>query len=195
MEQQHLVLASGSPRRKEILENVGLSFTIAVSDIEEIIEEGASPSEAVSSLAAQKAQSIADRFQHSFVIGADTVVVLDGVILGKPRDKEEAFSMLSGLSGSTHSVLTGVCLMQGSRTVSFYESTSVTFYELSETEIRSYIESGEPMDKAGAYGIQGLGSLLVKELHGDYFSVVGLPVARTIRELKKFGFHAEKNAL
>ena len=121
---------------------------------------------------------------QAIVIGADTIVVLESEILGKPRDRADAIKMLSTLSGKVHSVFTGVCLIKDSKENCFYEETKVEFYELSPQEIEAYVDTGEPMDKAGAYGIQGRGCLLVKRIDGDYFNVVGLPVGRLIKELK-----------
>ncbi|WP_191555904.1 Maf family protein [Metabacillus idriensis] len=186
--EQHLILASGSPRRKELLENVRVPFTVVISDVEEVVDPKLPPSEIVMSLAEQKAAAVADRFNESIVLGADTVVVYNGEILGKPANTEEAKRMLTKLSGNTHQVLTGVAILFQKEKILFYEQTDVTFWTISEEEIEDYIETEEPMDKAGSYGIQELGSLFVKEIKGDYFSVVGLPVARTVRELKKAGF-------
>ena len=132
----------------------------------------------------QKALAVAKANPQATVIGADTIVVLEGIILGKPRDRADAIKMLQNLSGKVHSVFTGVCLIKDSKENSFFEETKVEFYSLSNEEIEAYVDTGEPMDKAGAYGIQGRGCLLVKRIEGDYFNVVGLPVGRLIRELK-----------
>ncbi|MEC2076784.1 Maf family protein [Metabacillus fastidiosus] len=184
---ERLILASGSPRRRELLENLRIPFSVVVSEIEEIIDPKLSPAETVMSLALQKAEAVAENYQDAYVMGADTVVVLDDQILGKPKDEADAVNMLKKLSGKTHDVFTGVALVHGTENHLFYERTKVTFWDLSEQEIYEYAATKEPLDKAGAYGIQGFGSLLVKEIHGDYFSVVGLPVARTVRELRAFG--------
>jgi septum formation protein len=184
----NLILASASPRRKELLELLQIPFEVIVSDIEEIVDDQLHPAEMVQSLAEQKAASVAKTNQSSFVIGSDTLVVFEGKMLGKPTDAAEAIQMLQMLSGKTHEVYTGVSIIQGEQVRSFHEKTSVTFFPLSDWEIEDYVSSGEPMDKAGAYGIQGYGSLLVHSIHGDYYSVVGLPVARTNRELLKMGF-------
>lgn len=186
---QTLILASSSPRRKELLENLHLSFQVASSDVEESFDPKLTPPEIVMELAARKAKSIAKGNPEAFVLGSDTVVVIDDEILGKPSDSVEALSMLKRLSGRTHSVYTGVAIVYGEKEVHFYEKTDVVFWELTDDELNTYINTGEPFDKAGAYGIQGFGSMLVKGIVGDYFSVVGLPVARTIRELVKAGFH------
>lgn len=185
---KNLILASSSPRRKELLKNLGISFEVSSSTIEEVIDPSLSPEEAVMSLAAQKAEDVAQHYPDSYVVGADTVVTKDSVILGKPVNADDAASMLRRLSDSTHSVLTGVAIVTGEKTNTFFVQTEVTFWPLTEIEIQDYIKSGEPFDKAGSYGIQGLGALFVKEIEGDYFSVVGLPVSTLIRELKKLGF-------
>ncbi|WP_085991646.1 Maf family protein [Oceanobacillus senegalensis] len=188
MEQQ-LILASSSPRRKELLENLHLTFDVIVSNVKETVDKTLPPSEIVMSLANQKASTIANKYPDAFVIGADTIVQLDGQILGKPKTKKDAFHTLKQLSDREHSVLTGVSILKGKQIVSFYEETIVEFWPLTDIEIWNYIETGEPMDKAGSYGIQELGAYLVKKINGDYFSVVGLPVARVIRELKKLGLN------
>ena len=178
-----LILASGSPRRKELLETAGLDFKVIVADVDERIPDGATPQEAVKALALQKAQAVAKDYEKSIVIGADTVVVCDGEILGKPKNEDDAFNMLRSLSGRTHSVCTGVALINDTEIRNFCEVTEVEFYNLSDDEIKAYIKTGEPMDKAGAYGIQGKGCVLVKQIVGDYFNVVGLPVSKVYREL------------
>lgn len=185
---QRLILASSSPRRKELLENLHLKFDISSSNVDESFHHDLPPNKVVMELAFRKASYVSQREPDAFVIGSDTVVVHDGNILGKPNHADEAFTMLSALSGKTHSVFTGVCIMAPNQDIQFYEKTDVTFWELSNEEIKAYIESGEPFDKAGGYGIQGLGSYLVRKIHGDYFSVVGLPIARTVRELKNAGY-------
>ncbi|MBD1381197.1 Maf family protein [Metabacillus arenae] len=185
---QHLILASGSPRRKELLENINIPFTVIVSDVEETLDNTLSPEKLVMSLAKQKADAVADRFPDSFVIGADTIVAKNGQMLGKPHNEQEAYDMLSMLSGDTHEVFTGVCIRKNDVVNCFYGKTTVTFWALSEQEIKQYIQTGEPFDKAGSYGIQKAGSVLVKEIAGDYFTVVGLPVSLTVRELRKMNF-------
>lgn len=139
-------------------------------------------------LAQRKAQAVFKDFPSAFVIGADTIVVADGRILGKPENQAEAVSMLKMLSGRQHDVYTGVSILAPNVSTNFFEKTEVVFWELSDEEIMSYVQSGEPLDKAGAYGIQELGGMLVKKINGDYFTVVGLPIARTVRELKKAGY-------
>jgi septum formation protein len=186
---QHLVLASSSPRRKELLENLHLAFEISSSEVDESFAPGLMPEEIVTELAYRKAKEVAKQYPSSFVIGADTIVVANERILGKPQTEAEATEMLCILSGKTHAVYTGVAIIHGNIETSFYEKTEVTFWELTEDEINAYIKSGEPFDKAGGYGIQGFGSTLVKQISGDYFAVVGLPVSRLVRELKKAGYH------
>ena len=181
-----IILASASPRRKELLTLAGYAYDVVVSQCEEILPDGITPEKAVEELARQKAEDVFARNTDALVIAADTVVALGNTILGKPKNEEDAFGMLSSLSGRCHTVYTGVCLMKDGRTDIFHVATEVEFYTLTEDEIRRYIASGEPMDKAGAYGIQGKGFVLVKGIHGDYFNVVGLPLAETVRHLNMF---------
>ena len=188
MQMKTLILASSSPRRKELLENLQLTFQTVSSDVDENYNSEWSPEEIVMELAYRKATAVWKGHPETIVIGSDTVVVRDQTILGKPKNREDAFSMLKSLSGRTHSVYTGVAIVSETNKIKFFEKTDVEFWELSDDEINDYLDTGEPFDKAGAYGIQGFGSLLVKKISGDYFSVVGLPVARTIRELKKAGY-------
>lgn len=181
-----LILASKSPRRSELLTLAGVDFIIDAAKGEELLPDGISPSEAVTLLAKQKADEVFERHAAETILAADTVVAIDGRILGKPKEISDAFHMLSELSGRTHSVYTGVCIKSSERTKLFFEQTKVEFYPLTDDEINSYIATGEPMDKAGAYGIQEKGGLFVKKINGDFFNVVGLPVGRTIRELRSF---------
>lgn len=187
-----VVLASGSPRRREILEQIGLPFSVAVSGAEENIPEGLEPYYAVQTLAFLKAADVArSADSDAVVIGADTVVVVDDEIIGKPKDAEDAIGMLKRLSGRSHSVLTGVAVVRRSdgKSVSLTVETKVHFRKLSEAEISSYVKTGEPLDKAGAYGIQGLGGLFVDKIEGDYYNVVGLPLSRLGRLLcEEFNF-------
>ena len=182
----NVVLASASPRRRELLQKAGVAFTVKISDAEEHIEPDTPPHEAVMSLARQKAQAVAAACPNDLVIGADTVVVYDGAILGKPIDETDAARMLRMLSGKTHTVFTGVCLVCAGKAETFFEQTQVTFFPLTEREIADYVATGEPMDKAGAYGIQGRGCTLVQSICGDYFNVVGLPVAALCRRLREY---------
>ena len=179
-----LILASQSPRRRELLGIIGLPFTVRVADVDETLGE-LPPEEAVAQLSHKKAAAV-PRTENETVIGADTVVVLDGKILGKPTDEADAFRMLRFLSGRCHQVMTGVTVLRGDRCVSVTEVTEVSFRELSDQEILDYIASGDPMDKAGSYGIQSGGALFVDGIHGDYFNVVGLPVCRLGQILKEF---------
>ena len=185
------ILASGSPRRKELLELIGLEFKVIVSQADEdSVSKDLKPELYVQELALLKASATAKevlRNKNAVIISADTIVTLDGQILGKPKDEDDAFNMLSKLSGREHEVYTGYCVMRISngKAVCGKVRTKVKFKDLSDDKIRGYINSGEPMDKAGAYGIQGKGSLLVKKIDGDYFNVVGLPVSELNRILKK----------
>ncbi len=201
-----IILASASPRRKELLEQIGVEFTICPAKGEEIITKTV-PSEVVEELAKQKAEEIAAGIlsyneehpelvtpQDCLVIGADTVVAYDGRILGKPADEADADGMLSMLAGHTHHVYTGVALVfvdasgrVGERI--FHEETEVTMYPMTQKEIEDYIATGEPMDKAGAYGIQGRCAMHIEKIAGDYNNVVGLPVARLYQELKSLGIN------
>ena len=188
---KRFILASASPRRKEILENAGFEFDIIVSDVDENITEDLSPSETVEELAKRKALAVWEENKDAVVFGCDTVVAIDGKILGKPIDDEEAFAMISSLSGKVHTVSTGVCICSADKISVFSNNTEVEFYPLSDETIRSYIATGEGKDKAGSYGIQGLGSVLIKEIKGDYFSVMGLPVAESSRVLADFGVYGK----
>lgn len=179
-----LILASGSPRRAEILRQGGFAFEKRVSEADEALPDGISPAAAVEYLAKQKGAAV-QRNADEVILSADTVVALDGEILGKPADRAYAARMLRMLSERTHSVFTGVYLTDGVHEVLFHEKTNVTFFALTDAEIRQYIDSGEPMDKAGAYGIQGRGALFVEKIDGDYLNVVGLPLAKTAKQLKE----------
>lgn len=180
-----MILASQSPRRRELLSLIEDRFSVIPARGEEIIPAGTLPQDAVIMLSRQKATEIYSMYTGETVVAADTVVVIDGLILGKPRDKEDAAAMLRRLSGREHFVYTGVCVIFPDGSVSsFAEETVVEFQQLSEKEIADYIATGEPMDKAGAYGIQGKGALLVKRINGDYYNVMGLPVSRLNREIQ-----------
>ena len=184
------ILASASPRRKELLERTGIDFEIIPSHKEEKID-GNDPSEIVKNLALMKAQDIFDQHEEDSltVIGSDTIVVYRDEILGKPSDEDEAADMLSMLSDRTHQVYTGVAILTREKGIEnknvFFESTDVTFYPISKEDIESYIATGDPLDKAGSYGIQGDFCIHVKCIKGDYNNVVGLPVSRVYQELKK----------
>ena len=178
-----IILASASPRRKELLTLAGIEYEVVVSQCEENLPADITPDKAVEELARQKAEDVFSRHDDAMIIAADTVVALGNTILGKPKDEEDAFNMLSSLSGKCHTVYTGVCIKTKCKTDIFHVATQVEFYELSDKEIKDYIATGEPMDKAGAYGIQGKGFVLVKGIQGDYFNVVGLPLAATVRHI------------
>ena len=191
---EKIVLASGSPRRKDLLAKTGLKFSVVVSGGEEKADTS-DPAETVEKLSLDKASAVADLLQAEkepqLIIGADTVVACDGEILGKPSDKEDAFRMLWKLQGQTHQVYTGVTLLLKKKDTwqahTFSEKTEVQFYPVSREELLAYIETGEPMDKAGSYGIQGGFGIYVKGICGDYNNVVGLPVGRLVYDLKKLG--------
>ena len=182
-----IVLASASPRRRDLLRQIGLSdFTIRVSDAAEDYPPDLSPAEIVEHISREKAEAVPCA-PDELVIAADTMVFLDGQKLGKPADEADALRMLTALQGRRHTVRTGVTVRQGDRFLTESEATEVEFRPLSEAELRAYIATGEPMDKAGAYGAQGRGALLVERLDGDFFNVMGLPVLRLSRMLEKFG--------
>ncbi len=184
-----IILASNSPRRRELLEQVGITgFQVISPDVDERVEPGLSPAGMVEELSLRKARAAADKTgPDGLIIAADTVVALDGAVLGKPRDEADAFAMLSALSGREHRVYTGVTVLGGGRAATEHEETAVCFRELAPVEIWGYIATGEPMDKAGAYGIQGRCAAFIREIHGDYNNVVGLPVGRVYQELKGMG--------
>lgn len=185
-----IVLASKSPRRSDILKSIGLDFEAADSKLNESYDSSMSPEDVVRYLAYNKAKNVADCIEgQALVIGADTIVVLEGKIMGKPLNANDAFNMLRRLSGKEHSVLTGLCVIESPSGKDCVDSeiTTVKIKELSDDEIWSYIKSGEPFDKAGAYAIQGIGSLIVEGISGDYFNVVGLPVFKLSCMLRNFG--------
>lgn len=176
----NIILASASPRRKEILENINVKFDIVKSDIDEVILEDELPPQVVMRLAFEKSMDVAKSNQESLVIGADTIVVFNNTILGKPKDKEDARNTIKLLSGNTHEVITGISLinLSANKKIIDYVVSKVKFKDLSEDDINDYINTGESLDKAGAYGIQGYGSLLIEEIQGDYFNIVGLPISK-----------------
>ncbi len=183
------ILASASPRRQELLKIILPDFTCIPANIDEKIPSSIDLQAAPEYLAVQKARCIAERYPFDIIIGCDTCVVSDGMLLGKPVDADAAEKMLQMLSGKPHTVITGCALFYGMTSMSFSVSTEVEFYPLTEATIKKYINTGEPMDKAGAYGIQGFGATLVKKINGDYFNVVGLPVAELNRKLEIFKSH------
>lgn len=184
-----LILASASPRRKALLDSIGVSFKVQPARVPEAWDDSSDSEEVARDLALRKARAVAALQAEGLVVGADTLVCLDGVILGKPRSESEATSMLQRLSGKTHSVVTGVAVVdsRSGREEVAAEVTRVTFRTLSPAEIERYVATGEPMDKAGAYGIQGVGALLVARIEGCYPNVVGLPLVRLAELLSRFG--------
>ena len=194
IKEMNIILASGSPRRKELLAQAGFDFEVEVSNADENVAEE-SPTEMVEELAARKAEAVVNlhnkKEDKCLVIGADTIVVLDGKILGKPSDEADARAMLASLSGRTHQVYTGVALFSVKEGIiekktTFHECTDVTMVSMTEKEIADYVASGDPMDKAGAYGIQGLAAIFISEIKGDYYNVVGLPISRVYHEIEQF---------
>lgn len=186
-----IILASASPRRRELLENAGVTFDVQPGNGEEIITKTL-PKEIVEELSLMKARFVAgEQAEGTLIIGADTIVAFQGEILGKPADEEDAVNTLLKLQGNTHQVYTGVTVLERKNGQwmphTFAECTEVTFYPVSEQEIREYVATGEACDKAGSYGIQGKFQIYVKEIHGDYANVVGLPIARLFYEMKKAG--------
>ena len=180
-----LVLASASPRRQELLRSAGISFEVQPADIPENALPGEAAKDCAERLARDKALAVARQRPHDFVLGADTVVVVDGQLLGKPTDAADAARMLRMLSGREHQVITGVCLVVSAQPSVASETTVVTVSEITEKDIADYVASGEPMDKAGAYAIQGLASRWIPRIEGDYSNVVGLPVALVLRMLRE----------
>ena len=183
-----IILASQSPRRRELLTLMGIrDFEIIPAAGEETPGSDPRPEKIVTRLARQKAEEVARSHPEALVIAADTLVFLDGVRMGKPKDRADAGRMLHRLSGRSHQVYSGVCVSCGGKTLTEYEGSSVVFRRLSDGEIDAYIATGEPMDKAGAYGIQGRGAMLVQQIEGDFFNIMGLPVCRLYLMLKQFG--------
>lgn len=182
------VLASASPRRREILQIINLNFEIIKSDVDEsVADSSVAPDLYVQELALLKGADVAKRLKKEIVISADTIVCLDGKILGKPKNEEDAFNMLKALSGREHTVYTGVCIMRASDafTVCKTCATKVKFAQIDDRKIKAYIATGEPMDKAGAYAVQGLAAAFIEKIDGDYFNVVGLPLKTTVDILEK----------
>lgn len=183
-----LILASGSPRRRRFLEGLGLDFTVAVADVPEVPRDGELPADFVRRLAKDKAAAVGVDYPEAWVLGADTVVVLDNVILGKPRDPDDALAMLTRLAGRSHEVWTGFTICRGSsEVVSLAVRTEVRFVKPDQDVLAAYVATGEPLDKAGAYGIQGQGGALVARIDGSYSNVVGLPLAELIEQLLELG--------
>ena len=181
-----IILASGSPRRRELLKDIGFEFEIYKPDVDEKILPNEKPEDLCLRLSRLKAQAGAEKFYDSIIIAADTIVVIDEKILGKPHDREEAFLMLKTLQGREHEVITGVSVALNEKIISHAEHTLVKFTSMNDSEIREYIATGECDDKAGAYAIQGVGATLIERINGDYFNVVGLPLCSLTKILKNF---------
>lgn len=190
-----VLLASASPRRRELLTLIGIPHEVRPADIDEGYLDGETPHAHAERLAREKALTIAAMEPAAVTIGSDTIVVIGGKVLGKPRDRAHARTMLRELSGRSHEVMTGVAVHHAERTVSGVETVQVTFRELADDEIEAYIGTGEPMDKAGAYGIQGYGATIVTRVDGDYFAVMGLPLNRLVRQLESLGLRYPFGAL
>lgn len=183
-----LILASQSPRRQQLLQQMGLRFTVKVADIDETMDPTQPPETQVAQVSARKAAAIAAvSGEEEIIIAADTIVVVDDTILGKPHSEEEARAMLRMLSGRSHRVMTGVTVQKGNKSLSHTEITEIRFRELTDTEISAYVASGDPMDKAGSYGIQNAAAVFVSGMQGDYFNVMGLPLCALTQLLRRFG--------
>ncbi len=184
-----IILASTSPRRAELLKQIGIEFTAYASNLDEEQIISDTPAKMVMDLALAKAQKVASSVKNGLIIGSDTIVVTENQILGKPAGSKDAKAMLTKLSGKIHSVFTGLALIKqpGNKIMVDFEETEVKFRRLTPSEIEAYVAAGEPLDKAGAYGIQGKGAVLVEGINGCYFNVVGLPIAKLVTMLKEFG--------
>ena len=182
-----IILASASPRRRDLLTLIGIPHEVRPADVDETLLPGEAPDEHAERLARAKATLLASRAPDALVVGSDTIVVVDGAILGKPADEADAARMLRALSGRRHTVHTAVAVARGGRVESGVERVGVTFRPLTDADIASYIATGEPMDKAGAYGIQGYGATIVERIEGDYFAVMGLALGRLVRLMERLG--------
>jgi len=184
-----IILASSSPRRKEIFSKTGLPFTVEHSEYEEDMTLPVSPTELVQHLADGKAKAVSDRHPDSLIIAADTIIAFGGRVLGKPKSKDEAIRTLSALSGKENDIITGVTIQDGKtgKNVRFADTTKIFMKEISESDIAAYVDTGEPMNKAGSYALQGLGAIFIERIEGDFFSAMGLPLARLVEQLKAFG--------
>lgn len=190
-----VVLASGSPRRRQLLDLIGIAHEVRPSDIDESLKGRETPRKHAERLAREKAMKVATKDSNVVTIAADTIVVIDKKILGKPSNAVDAGSMLSLLNGREHTVITAVAVARGQKLKSAVEEVSVTFRKLTDDEIDAYIATGEPMDKAGAYGIQGFGATIVKRIEGDYFAVMGLPIVKLVLLLGELGIDYQFGAL
>jgi septum formation protein len=184
--QKHTILASQSPRRRELLNLMGIPFTTVNPNVDEVINPNLSLENAIEELAYIKALDVLNRHPEANIISADTIVVCENEVMGKPVNEEDAIRMLKQLSGKKHEVITGVCLLSSEKEIRFHTKTLVEFYEYNEEFVKAYVQSKVPLDKAGAYGIQDKGALLVKGIEGDYYTVMGLPISELYRALKKF---------
>jgi septum formation protein len=182
-----VILASASPRRRDLLDLIGVRHTVSPADVDESLHLGELPEAYAERLARTKAQTLADRNSNALIIGADTIVVIDDIVLGKPQDIADAERMLGILSGRSHTVMTAVAVHYMGKTVSTVEMVDVTFRPLNENEIRAYVATGEPMDKAGSYGIQGYGATIVRRIDGDYFAVMGLSLVKLVALMSEVG--------
>lgn len=187
---KEIILASASPRRKQLLKMCNVSFKVIVPEVDENFQKNEEPRKIVKNLSKKKAMAVSKNFNgNNIILAADTIVTLNNQILTKPKDKEDCYKMLKKLSGTVHSVFTGVCLIKNKKIKSnFCSKTNVEFYSLSDEEINAYIKTKEPFDKAGAYAIQGAGAAFIKKINGDFYTVVGLPIAKVIRKLKSINF-------
>jgi len=183
-----VILASASPRRRDLLTMIGITHEVIPADVDETYGAGEVPRAHAERLAREKASVLAARAPDAVIIAADTIVVVDGDVLGKPRDADEAARMLRRLAGRTHTVFTAVAVASGAKILSGVEEVGVTFRPLDDATITSYVATGEPMDKAGAYGIQGYGAAIVERIDGDYFAVMGLAIGRMLALLRELGF-------
>ena len=186
---KQLILASQSPRRKELLEKCGIAFTCIPADIDESINEENDLEEEIKKLSRRKAEAVLKDLPGSIVIGSDTIVVLDNKILGKPKDEEDAKEMIRSLSGHTHHVITGLAIISEERNYTDVSSSEVTFAPMSEEEVDDYVSTGECMDKAGAYGIQGYGGRYITHISGDFYAIMGLPLNLVYEELKNISLY------
>jgi len=180
------ILASNSPRRKKLLEDAGVPFKVVVPDVDETVLEKMKPEKMVMMLAKKKAQAVFDQYPDDIIIAADTIVVKDGEVLGKPKDEADAYRMLKLLDNDMHEVYTGVCILNSQKEVVFFTMSEVWMKNYNDLQIYEYIKTGEPMDKAGSYAIQGLGEQFVDHYSGDFFTIVGLPLKSLLQELKRF---------
>jgi septum formation protein len=186
---RQIILASQSPRRKKLLEQIGLKIKVVPSNIDEKLNPRLKPKGQAEELSLEKVQTIAEKYTDAIIIGADTLVDINGDILGKPKNLEEARRMIKKLQGKTHTVITGFTIMdtKSKKILTDSSETTVTFRKLSDKEIKTYITKEKPLDKAGAYGVQGIGAVLVESIKGDFFTIIGLPLGTLIPALKKFG--------